>query len=206
MDLPREVLEGMGASNHWSAWQVAEETYKTHLLPLLDLISDALTTAYYLPALTAARVPNPDTYMLAFDGSTLIGQPDQLGSALELFDRNIISAEAVRTITSTPEDFAPAGDDYLRALAEKLVTNAPTLFAEPELRRRLGFVEAAVAVPKSASGIVPVAEPATPVPPGTPAATDSQVAAVPSRTASADFRAASLAVTYALERACRLSA
>lgn len=189
MDLPREVLEGMGASNHWSAWQVEEATYKTHLLPLLDLISDAVTIAYFLPALEAARVPTPANYMLAFDGSSLIGEPDPLAEALELFDRGIISDEAVRIITSTPEEYAPKGDDRLRALAERLVIAAPTLIQEPELRRRLGFTE--VATPISPGGAVQAVEAGTVDTPDGP----------PSRTASADFLAASIAVTYALERA-----
>lgn len=189
MDLPREILEGMGDSNHWSAWQVEEATYKTHLLPLLDLISDALTVAYLMPALETARVPNPSTYMLAFDGSSLIGEPDPLAEALELFDRGIISDEAVRIITSTPEDYAPQGEKRLQALAERLVIAAPTLIQEPELRRRLGFTEEAT--PISPGGQV---QAATPGPSGS---SDT----VPSRVASADFRAASLAVTYALERA-----
>lgn len=189
MDLPREILEGMGDSNHWSAWQVEEATYKTHLLPLLDLITDAITVAYFVPALTTARVPNPTNYMLAFDGSSLIGEPDPLSEALELFDRGIISDEAVRTITSTPEDYAPKGEDRLRALAERLVIAAPTLIQEPELRRRLGFTEEATPI-----------GPAGKVQSAVPAVTDD-AGGTPSRTASADFLAASIAVTYALERA-----
>jgi hypothetical protein len=190
MDLPREILEGMGQSNHWSAWQVEESTYKTHLLPLLDLISDALTTSYYKPALEAARVPNPDQYMLAFDGSSLIGEPDPLAEALELYDRGIITADAVRTITSTPDDYAPEGEEKLRALAERLVLAAPTLIADPELRRLLGLTEPAPILPTD--GTLPQqigqAEDAASGPP------DRSV------TAAAGLAAANLAVSYALER------
>ncbi len=189
LDLPREVVEGMGASNHWSAWQVEEATYKTHLLPLLDLISDALTVAFLGPALDALHVPDPGQYMLAFDGTALIGQPDPLAEALELFDRGIISDGAVRTITSTPEEYAPQGEERLRALAERLVAQAPTLFLDPEVRRRLGFTEdvPAVAAPQGLTA------------PATLPAADTSGA--PARTAAGGFEAASLAVTYALERA-----
>lgn len=206
LDLPREVLEGMGQSNHWSAWQVAEDTYKTHLLPLLDLISDAITVAFFVPALETKRVPNPDRYILAFDGTSLIGEPDPLAESITLYDHGLISGRAVREMTSTPEDYAPTEDERLRAIAEKLVIGAPTLFAEPELRKRLGFLEDAVAVPKTTAGIVPVAAPEPTVAPGTPAPSDGTgvVPAAnqpPQLAASGQFRAASLAVTYALERA-----
>lgn len=206
LDLPREVIEGMGQSNHWSAWQVAEDTYKTHLLPLLDLMSDALTVAFLTPTLEAKHVPNPGSYLLAFDGTSLIGEPDPLAESITLYEHGLISGEAVRSMTSTPEDFAPTEDERLRAIAEKLVTSAPTLFAEPELRRRLGFLEEAIAVPKTTAGIVPVAAAEPLVAPGTAAPADGTgvVPAAnqpPQLAASGAFRAASLAVTYALERA-----
>jgi hypothetical protein len=194
MDLPREILEGMGKSNHWSSWQVEESTYKTHLLPLLDLISDALTTSYYLPALVTARVPNPQQFMLAFDGSSLIGEPDPLAEGLELYDRGLITSEALLAITSTPEEYAPKGDEKLRALAERLVIAAPTLIDDPELRRLLGFSEPSAApvaaVPSAQQSAVGPAE-------------DTPATGQPDRplTASAGFEAASLAVTFALERA-----
>lgn len=191
MDLPREILEGMGKSNHWSAWQVEESTYKTHLLPLLDLISDALTTSYYLPALAAARVPTPEQYMLAFDGSSLIGEPDPLAEALELYDRGIITADAVRTITSTPDDYAPEGQEKLRALAERMVLAAPTLIADPELRRLLGLSVAEAVVPVDG------------VPQQQQIGQSADAASGPpdrSVTAAAGFTAANLAVSYALER------
>lgn len=191
MDLPREILEGMGQSNHWSAWQVEESTYKTHLLPLLDLISDALTTSYYLPALAAAKVPNPEKYMLAFDGSSLIGEPDPLAEALELYDRGIITADAVRVITSTPEEYAPEGEERLRALAERLVVAAPTLITDPELRRLLGFTEAPPAIEAA-----PEQQPAQIGP-----ADDNATSGMPDRAVTASgFDAATLAVAYALER------
>lgn len=188
MDLPREVVEGMGESNHWSSWQVEEATYKTHLMPLLDLISDAITVAYLTPILTEAKVANPERYMLAFDGTALIGQPDPLAEALELYDRGAITAEALRTITSTPEEYAPQGEERLLALAERLVTQAPTLIQDPEIRRLLGFKDAPTPIAPLPS------TPALPAPEGDTGGDQGP----PSRTAS--LAAASLAVTYALER------
>lgn len=176
LDLPREVVEGMGESNHWSAWQVAEETYRTHLVPVLDVISDALTQAYLHPIATAARIPDVEKYMLAFDGSALIGEPDPLQQVLELLDRGLVTPAAALTMLHIPEDYAPTGDDKLVALATQLVTRAPSLFEQPALRRILGFQD----------------EPA-------PAPVEEQ----PAITASAapPIDTASLAVRYALERA-----
>lgn len=180
LDLPREVLEGMGDSNHWSAWQVAEETYRTHLVPVLDVITDALTVAYLHPIATAAKVPDVDQYMLAFDGSALIGEPDPLTQVLELLDRGLITLEAALRMLHIPEDYAPTDDEQLKALALRLVTGAPTLFEQPVLRRILGFGDPEV--------------PAAPAAPVVPAVAASGAPALP-------VDMASLAVLHALERA-----
>lgn len=180
MDLPREVIEGMGTSNHWSAWQVAEETWRTHLLPTLGVIADAYTEAYLKPMAIEMGVPDVDKYVLAFDASDLIGEPDPVPEALEMFDRGLITGKAVLKIANIPEDYAPTEQEKLRSLAERLVTAAPALFAEPVLRQLLGF-----STPTSGSGTAPAGQ--------------AQPAAITASTLP--VAEASLAVRYALERA-----
>lgn len=190
LDLPREVLEGMGDSNHWSAWQVQESTYTTHLLPLLDLISDALTAAWFTHALRQAGVTDPERFILAFDGSSLIGQPDETAQTLELFDRGVITADATRQKLNVPEEYAPQGEEEQRAFVTRLVISAPTLINDPEIRRILGFGTPAPAV---------VAQPpAIEAPTATEGGTADR-SVPPSRTAS--IGEASLLVVFALERA-----
>lgn len=184
LDLPREVVEGMGQSNHWSAWQVAEETYRTHLVPVLDVISDALTHSYLYPVATVAGVTELDGYMLAFDGTALIGEPDELARAIDLFDRDLISARGALAMLHIPDDLAPTGDERLAAVALKLVMAQPALFDDPTIRRMLGFNE-----------------PPPPPQPTEPAQVEA-APAQPAITASAlPVDAADLAVRYALERA-----
>lgn len=188
LDLPREVLEGMGDSNHWSAWQVQESTYTTHLLPLLDLISDALTAAWFTHALRQAGVTDPERFILAFDGSSLIGQPDETAQTLELLDRGIITNDAARQKLNVPEEYAPQGEEERRAFVTRLVIGAPTLINDPEIRRVLGFGTPAA----------PVAE-ITATPAADTTAGTEQPNTPPSRTAS--IGEASLLVVFALERA-----
>lgn len=190
LDLPREVLEGMGDSNHWSAWQVQESTYTTHLLPLLDLISDALTVAWFTHALRAAGVTDPERFILAFDGSSLIGQPDETAQTLELLDRGIITNDAARQRLNVPEEYAPKGEEEQRAFVTRLVIAAPTLINDPEIRRVLGFGTPAAPVAAQAAAI----EPPTDAESGT-----ERPSVPPSRTAS--IGEASLLVVFALERA-----
>jgi len=174
LNIPREVIEGMGESNHWSAEQVSEDAYERHLVPDLDTIANGLTVAYLHPVAKVAGVPDVELYELEFDGSDLVGEPDPLDKVMELLDRGLITPEAALTMLHVPDDFAPNQDQHLRALAQKLVLAAPALFSDPTIRRLLGFDPA---IEASAPQITAAAQPTMPV------------------------EAASIAVRYALERA-----
>ena len=67
MDLPPEQILGIGSSrgtgggsstgvSHWGAWQIEEATIKMHVEPMLDVIVQALTSAYLQPV---ARTTTP---------------------------------------------------------------------------------------------------------------------------------------------------
>jgi hypothetical protein len=186
LNLPREVLEGMGDSNHWSAWQVAEETYRTHLLPALDAIADALTSAYFYPMLRHVGIDDVGSYMLAFDGSTIISQPDPLERVIELLDRGLITPEAALIMLSVPAEYAPSDEERRVALATRLVTGAPSLFEQEVLRRVLGFDTGTTAAPP---------------PPEQAAVTAGARRLAIERAPQAELQVASLAVLHALERA-----
>jgi len=186
LNLPREVLEGMGDSNHWSAWQVAEETYRTHLLPALDAIADALTSAYFYPMLRHVGIDDVGSYMLAFDGSTIISQPDPLERVIELLDRGLITPEAALIMLSVPAEYAPSDEERRVALATRLVTGAPSLFEQEVLRRVLGFDTGTTAAPPT---------------PEQAAVTAGARRLAIERAPQAELQVASLAVLHALERA-----
>lgn len=95
LDIPPEVMTGMGQSNHWSAWQVEESAIKIHIEPLLTLICDRLTTALLRPVLEARGVQNPEDYCIWFETTRLSQSPDRGPEALALWDRGLLTNEMV---------------------------------------------------------------------------------------------------------------
>src|SRR5699024_9475518 len=59
LDVPAEVLLGIGQTNHWSAWAVDAAAVRTHIAPLMTLICDQLTEAVLRPMLREAGHPSP---------------------------------------------------------------------------------------------------------------------------------------------------
>lgn len=181
MDLPAEMVTGVADVNHWGAWQVEESTYKTHLAPLLDRIADALTTGYLIPALTAAGVPDPEGYALAFDVSALVSRADQFAAMKTLYDERLVSGDALLQTAGVGDDMKPSDEEAQRRLLEELVMGAPTLLADPRVAEALGLSapvdEAAAGLPAGSAVDGGSSPPGETVAPNGPPAPDGPVTA-----------------------------
>lgn len=139
LDTTPEMLLGMGATNHWSAWLLDEINAKIHIEPVLSMICDALTTGFLRPALEEAGVLDADSYVVWWDLSDLTLRPDRSGEAQALHDRGVISAEALRRANGFDESDAPPADadgpemDVAVKTALELVVAAPSLIGQPGL-------------------------------------------------------------------------
>lgn len=92
LDLPAEVLLGMGDVNHWSAWQIEESGVKVHILPMVEKICEALVKIYLAPRLKASGL-DPAEWTVWYDASEITIRPDR-SAAAELAYANFTLSEA----------------------------------------------------------------------------------------------------------------
>jgi hypothetical protein len=137
MDMPPEVLTGLGDANHWSAWQVEESAIKLHIEPLLGLICDSLTTNLLRPALKALRIQGWQKYAIWYDTSDLTLRPNRAPEADTAFANQVISDAAYLRELGFSEEDAPDEQERARRLMERVaLTNANLA---PYLLPRLGI-------------------------------------------------------------------
>jgi hypothetical protein len=153
LDIPPEVLTGMGGSNHWSSWQIEESSIKIHIEPLLIQLADALNIGYFQPALKAAGIANPEKMTLWFDIAALTVRPNRSEQAMQFAEKEFISAEAARKNAAFSEDDAPSKKELLYNLVQKLVLAQPNYATDPEVQKILGL-----------PAIAPPAQPGAPAP------------------------------------------
>lgn len=134
MDLPPEQVLGMGSNpgtgggnsngvSHWGAWQIEEATIKMHVEPMLDSIVNALTMDYLRPSLDE---DSGEVWIIIHDTSTLRLRPDRSKEALELWDRGILSTEAlIRETGFEPEDMA-SEKEFQRWILVKIASGSAT--------------------------------------------------------------------------------
>lgn len=95
LDAPPELLLGLGDSSHWNAWIVREDVVQTHIVPRLELITDALTREFYRPLLKAQNPKaNVEEYEILSDVSQLIQRPNRLEDASVLHEAGVLNDES----------------------------------------------------------------------------------------------------------------
>jgi hypothetical protein len=126
MDMPPEILQGVADMNHWSSWQVEEAAIKAHTEPLLDVITEGITTNYLRAALKTLGDPDYMSYRIEADTTEMRLRPNRSKEAQELYAIAAISREAmVRENGFDPSDIM---DDTERAqfFLEKTAIGSPT--------------------------------------------------------------------------------
>jgi hypothetical protein len=109
-DLPKEVIMGVADLNHWSAWQVDDSVWRSHVEPHVIGVCDSLSGAYLRPYLAAAGIEDFWVQRMVFhyDPTELVTPPDLGASAQEAYVAMAISAKAYRDAKGFSDDDAPS--------------------------------------------------------------------------------------------------
>jgi hypothetical protein len=125
LDMPAEILLGMGDVNHWGAWQLEEGALKTHIAPVAELICDSLTRGYLQPRLEASG-EDPADYVVWYDMSELALRPDRSANATEAYDRLELSGAAFRRELGFDEDDKPTNDELKEQAYKVIIHTLPS--------------------------------------------------------------------------------
>ncbi len=137
LDIPPEVLLGLGSSNHWSAWAISEEAITVHIVPVLSRIADALTQGYLRAALEEMGL-DPDRYVYQFDPAPLTTRPNRSADALNYHAKMLISDDSAREAAAFGDGDVPAPEEVVRRLVVAAVEANPALLADPTVQAVLG--------------------------------------------------------------------
>ena len=134
LNVPPEVLLGMGDLNHWNAWAVDETSLKVNVAPDAELISSALTTGYLQPRLKASAVEDWANWVVWYDMSELTLRPDRSDDAVALYDRLEINGAALRRETGFNEADKPSDEELkeqgLKVIIKTLPSGGPAALSE----------------------------------------------------------------------------
>lgn len=158
LNMPAEILLGMGDVNHWGAWQLEEGALKTHIAPEAELICQALTQGYLQPRLQASGVEDWANWVVWYDMSELTLRPDRSDDAIQLYDRLEIGGPALRRETGFDEADKPR-DDELEQQALRIILRTQPQAALTAMARLLGDPEPTPSTAEQPTEPLPAPEP-----------------------------------------------
>lgn len=108
LDIPPEVIVGMGELNHWTAYQVSADAQKVNIAPTLQFVCQQLTRKYLRPALKALNVDGYENYMIWYDDTAMTLGPNRTPEAIEAYNIGLINGDAARGVLGFGPADAPA--------------------------------------------------------------------------------------------------
>jgi len=154
LDIPPEIVTGMGDANHWSAWQIDSSTYRYHIDPSVRNVADSLTEAFLRPALIARGFALADVrqVMVWRDAGVLTENPNRGQDAKDAFDRGSIGFKALNQALGFTDTDMPDDDELIRMIAVK--TGVDTNTSAMLLRAALGTVVPELPAPAPATRVI----------------------------------------------------
>lgn len=107
LEMPAEILLGMGNVNHWGVWQLSQEAIRLAIEPRLGIVSHALTTQWLRPILEAEGVSDWHRWLCWYDTSPLRVRTNRSETAIKVYELEGISGKALRRETGFDEADAP---------------------------------------------------------------------------------------------------
>lgn len=153
LDMPKSVAQGtQNEANHWTAWQVGEDTYKIFIAPLLEAIGDPLTEHWFRPALILMGLtPDAaDREAIGWDTTAIVARPDDRETLESLYEKRLISDEYMLTENGVTTDAMPDEEERTRRFLESAIAIAPTLLADPNVIQAMGL---AIEISPVAAGV-----------------------------------------------------
>lgn len=124
LDMPPEMLLGLGDVNHWGQWQITEAFVKSSPGAIFELVCDALTTGYLRPALSPERAA---LFAVGVDLTDLLPDQTDDAAAKELYDAGLLSEdEYMASRNFDPKRQKADPDERLFRLALDLLRLNPT--------------------------------------------------------------------------------
>ncbi|WP_381792969.1 hypothetical protein [Streptomyces niveus] len=130
LEIPAEILLGLGDVNHWGAWALTSEAIRLGIEPKLATVSYALTQQWLRPILETEKVEDWHRWLVWYDTSPLRVRTNRSETALQAHDRGVISDAALRRETGFDESDAPTAEEEAARSTDKEKQNEEETDAE----------------------------------------------------------------------------
>jgi hypothetical protein len=131
LDIHKETAEGVGDTNHWGAWSSQELHLNNQLAPEVESLCVGLNKDWF-PDVLEANALERGAYRVWYDMKALTQRPNGAEDARQVSDRAAISDEGLRAASGIDEEFAPSGEEKVRAIGRIIRNPYLATYGMPE--------------------------------------------------------------------------
>lgn len=130
--IPPEILTGTGDISHWGQWFIDEQGIKLFIAPEVHIVLHSWSVGWLVPMLVENGVSEEEAkdYAVWPDFTPLVLRPDRSSDAVALYDRLLLSGEAVLRETGFDVNDAPSPEEKIEQLIVTVARQAPNSIAE----------------------------------------------------------------------------
>lgn len=139
VDMPSEMLTGLGALQHWTGALVTQDWVNNYLQALMQLACGSITTGWLQKALveTEGKSAEWDDIIIWFDSSA-VRVRENIGPETQWsWENGLVSDDTVRRVFGFDDSDKPSEEEAKRHLLISMVTKSPAL--APFILPLLGF-------------------------------------------------------------------
>lgn len=103
IDLPEEVITGIGSTNHWAGWKVDQNTWNYYLEPNGQVTAEALDKNFAEAMAQALQIPGD--VEVKVDATAAIVKPDRTDAGIRLYAAGALSGEGALHYAGMDEKF-----------------------------------------------------------------------------------------------------
>lgn len=187
LDLPPEVVSGVGDANHWSAWQIDASTFRYHIEPSVRRMVDSLTVAFLRTTLIDMGYDPAQVRRIRiwYDAANITENTNRRQDAIDAWDRGAVSWDTLREALGFSDTDKPDEHEMLTMLAFKIGLDPAT---SGQLLQRILAPGMAPVIPERETISDKPGQPGAPAlpsspsstPPALPAGTPQETGAAPS--------------------------
>lgn len=125
LDSPMELLEGMGDTNHWTAWAVQEDNWRAHVEPMAGLVAEGWALAF-----SEAAAVDPDAIDIVPDPAPLLERRPALTDVKDAHAARVVNDEFYRAALGADDEDAP--EETEEPAPQTAPASGPRAVQEPE--------------------------------------------------------------------------
>jgi len=119
LDMPREILRGVGQANHWVARSIMADLWPSHGHPVGTQFATDLNEVYLRPSLKEENFDRWEEVVIGIDASAVEILTDPSDDADRAFDRGAIFWRGYRKMKNIPDDYAMTDEEFEKWLIVK---------------------------------------------------------------------------------------